>query len=86
MVASHNWHPLRLKSVKDDDGSTYYSLYVKILDAANHGLPQSRRRLFIMGFRKKLMKAPFKWPKPQKMVHLETILQKNVVGGGRLSA
>ena len=69
--------------MKEEDGSTSYRLYVKILDAANHGLPQSRRRLFIMGFRKKFMKAPFKWPEPQKKVHLENVLQKNIVGGGR---
>ena len=69
--------------MKETDGSQFYRLYVKILDAANHGLPQSRRRLFIMGFRKKLMKKQFQWPAPQKKVHLETILQKDVVGGGR---
>ena len=74
---------LRLKGVKDADGTSLYALYVKVLNAADHGLPQSRQRVFIIGLQRKLIKSPFKWPKVQKKVPFQRILQKNIVGGRR---
>ena len=74
---------LRLQGVKDTDGTSLYALYVKVLNAADHGLPQSRQRLFIVGLQRKLIRSPFKWPKVQDKVSFQTILQKNIVGGGR---
>lgn len=51
--------------IKHDGGKTWevvkrvfeslnYHLYYKILDAANYGIPQKRRRIFVVGFKKEV--------------------------------
>ena len=47
---------LRLKSVANSDGSPYYTVHSKILDAKYHGLPQSRKRLFMVALATRKMK------------------------------
>ena len=67
-----------------DDGTQFYALFTKILDSARYGLPQNRKRLFIVALQKRKLKAAFKWPKPcKKKVSFQSLLQKDVVGGGR---
>ena len=39
----------------------------QILDAKNYGIPQGRRRLFVVGFRDKKMANKFKFPKEKKL-------------------
>jgi DNA (cytosine-5)-methyltransferase 1 len=46
-----------------------YHVFYQILNAKNYGIPQDRRRLFVVGFRNK--RADFHFPKPLK---LETTL------------
>lgn len=43
-----------------------YAIYTKILNANNYGIPQSRRRLFIAGFRadRPGLTIPFEFPRP----------------------
>lgn len=38
---------------------------VQILDARNYGIPQGRRRLFVIGFKDENMRKGFEYPKPQ---------------------
>lgn len=40
-----------------------YEFYYDVLDAADFGVPQNRKRLFIVGFRKDLVSDFFKFPK-----------------------
>jgi len=40
-----------------------YVVYETVLNAREFGLPQSRRRLFMVGFRRSLGTVPFAWPK-----------------------
>ena len=41
-----------------------YKIYEKVLDTRNYGLPQSRKRLYIVGIQKNAMMAAFRFPKP----------------------
>lgn len=48
-----------------------YDVQWKILNTADYGIPQSRKRVFIVGIRRKAMKKQFKWPSPIKCRPLE---------------
>ena len=63
--------------LKHDDGRTFatiekilnglgYSIHFKVVKASDHGLPQHRPRLFIVGFRSKRIKFNFPEPEPLK--------------------
>ena len=78
-----NDHCLRLCAVTSVDGSQFYKVYAKILDASNYGLPQSRKRLFVVALKKKEMIRKFRWPMPQKQVSLGKVIYHNIRGGGR---
>jgi len=61
-----------------------YEIFPKILDSADYGLPQRRKRLYIVGFRIK-NKNPepisFKFPaKSKKKVYINAFLEENVKG------
>lgn len=45
-----------------------YEIAFKILDSADYGVPQVRKRIYIVGFDKKLFNGPpdFHWPQPLK--------------------
>lgn len=45
-----------------------YDLHYKILDSADYGLPQVRKRIYIVGFNKRKVKnsQEFTWPKPKR--------------------
>lgn len=42
------------KNILQHFDETGYTIYWKILDAANHGVPEFRQRLFIIGFRERI--------------------------------
>lgn len=63
-----------LQTIMDKSGDSYfdtikaafegegYSVYTKVLDTADFGLPQQRKRLFFVGFRDDLNIKSFDWP------------------------
>jgi DNA (cytosine-5)-methyltransferase 1 len=53
---SHDWIVTALQTAG-------YVVYETVLNAREFGLAQSRRRLFMVGFRRSLGAAPFSWPK-----------------------
>ena len=74
----------RLASVKEKDGSKYYEVHAAILSSDDFGLPQSRRRLFIVALRRNMIQKPWQWPIPfKKKVKLETVLDMTVRGEKR---
>lgn len=74
--------------VRHDNGNTFkvimntldeigYTAYYDILNAADYGVPQSRKRLYIVAFRKDLGVKNFEFPKPFPLqVHLKDLLEK----------
>lgn len=56
-------------------GDLQYDLMVKVLDAANYGVPQRRRRVFFVGIRKDL---GIKWSFPVETHSLDALLWEQV--------
>ena len=43
-------------------GKPVYTITMKILDTQDYGIPQSRKRLYIVGLKTKEIKQRFRWP------------------------
>eukprot|EP00438_Fugacium_kawagutii_P033579 Skav205229 [mRNA] locus=scaffold1794:99087:99863:+ [translate_table: standard] len=70
-----------LKKVKDKHGRPYYKLHAAILNSLNHGVAQSRGRLYIVGVHEPV--RDFKWPEPQPVVPLDSALDEPHGDSGR---
>lgn len=58
--------------------SKNYNIYYKVLDAKNYTIPQSRKRLFIIGIRKDI-KQEFNFPESKELkIQFKDLLQKQV--------
>lgn len=56
-----------------------YNNYWKILNAKDYGIPQNRKRIFIISIRKDIDKKNFKFPSPRTLeLKLKDILEENV--------
>ena len=75
----------RLRNVKERaDGDQFYKIYAQVLDASCYGIPQSRKRLFVVALRKKRIRNKFQWPTPmKKQVPFQSVLLPTK-GGGRI--
>jgi len=67
----HILHQLRTMA-----GSAYVVGY-KVIDTADHGLPQHRERVYILGFLRSsfVRSARFKWPRPRPRRSLQQVLR-----------
>lgn len=64
-----------IKQMEDILDEIGYKLFYKTLNASDYGVPQSRKRLYILGFRKDLGIKNFVFPKPtNEDIALEDIL------------
>ena len=54
-----------------------YNVDWKVLNTADYGIPQSRKRVFIVGIRKKYQKKIFEWPRPIPCRPLEEFVDWN---------
>jgi len=63
----------------DDAG---YKVFSKVLNAANFGVPQHRKRIYIVGFKKELIKdKKFNFPKGiEKKSYINEFLEENISG------
>ena len=63
----------------------YYFKY-KILDSRDYGIPQGRRRIFVVGFKDKKAYEKFKFPKPIELEYtMQDFLEENTAQGSLLS-
>ena len=58
-----------------------YHIHYKILDAVEQGIPQKRRRIFVVGFKETVTNFEFPEPQPLKYT-MQDFLQDNVAFGG----
>lgn len=87
ILEKHNTKIIVLENVRNllnhDNGMTFkkiksileskldYTLYYKIINTADYGIPQTRRRLFIVGFNKKFFPdIEFNFPKEKKLTRI----------------
>lgn len=65
--------------------SLNYHIHFKILDAVEQGIPQKRRRIFVVGFKETVTNFEFPEPQPLKYT-MQDFLQDNVAFGGFISS
>lgn len=51
-----------------------YDVHWTILQTSHHGVPQHRRRVYVVGIRKDVHRHPFSWPQPIPCLPLELFL------------
>lgn len=74
----HTWEVIR--SVLD--GLNYKIADPQILNASDYGIPQSRRRLFVIGIRKDIQCTEFKYPDPIELRYtMQDFLEENCAKG-----
>ena len=67
-----------LKTIVDTLEALNYEVHFKVLNASHYGLPQNRKRIFIVGFRNDLSVGGFQFPSPShESVCLMDILEEN---------
>lgn len=64
----HTWETIRVVF----EELNYEIGVPQVLNAKDYGLPQSRRRLFVVGIRKDLQKPMFQYPQPVKLEKMAT--------------
>ncbi len=64
------------KEIIDSLSKIGYSVFHKVLNSLDYGVPHMRQRVFIIGFRRDLNigRYDFFWPLPQKRVDIESFL------------
>lgn len=68
------------KVIHDTFLSLGYNIHVKLLDAKDYGIPQTRRRLFVVGFKEKI--EDFKFPLEMELKYtMQDFLETNVKFG-----
>lgn len=68
---------LVLEKILKDFASVGYTVYWKLLNAADYGVPQDRHRVFFVGFRDHV---PFSFPERQSRVAMKDILPREQLG------
>ena len=64
--------------IKNTFDNLKYNIFYSVLDAKDFNIPQTRRRLFVVGFRKDLKVKNFEFPKPKKLnFTLQDFLETN---------
>ncbi len=67
-----------LNTVKNTLEKLNYSIFHKVLNTSNFGLPQNRERIYIIGFHKDFIRNPqFSFPVKNLISKLENILEEN---------
>ena len=67
-----------IKIIKKTLENLDYKVYYKILNTSNFGLPQTRKRIYFVCFKKNILKRKFHFPiGKNKQTHLSDFLEKN---------
>lgn len=64
-----------LQGIRSNDGKRVYSVRWRILDTKIHGgLPQNRKRLYIVGWKREEAKHEFAWPAPIECKNVDELI------------
>lgn len=61
---THKRNKKAFDKIKQSFFALGYHLSIKLLNASDYGVPQDRKRVFIVGYKKKYLKKPFEFPEP----------------------
>ena len=65
--------------LKELEKKRKYNIYIEILNACDYGLPQNRKRIFIIGIRKDVQTGIFETPERKKMCPLDEMLVDHTI-------
>lgn len=68
---------ITFKKIINEISNKKYKVFWKVLNSKDYGVPHSRERVYIVGFKKELKVKNFEWPKKKKCRHLSKFLQPN---------
>lgn len=74
-----NRHSEAVKNIISQFEECGYNVYLNLVNAADYGVPQDRKRVFYIGFRKDL-NADFRFPKPTTPYKHQKITLKEAIG------
>ena len=63
-------------------GGGFYSVHWSVLSTDEHGVPQRRRRVYVVGIRKDMQKAPFVFPDKVEPLPLDAVLDDTTAATG----
>ena len=64
-----------------DSGDLAYNIFYTVLNTEEHGVPQHRPRLYILGLRSDVQKERWTWPPPLPHVSIEAFLEPSAAQG-----
>lgn len=77
----NNSHKQTWEIMKEEFSRLNYSIYPNILNAKDYGIPQNRRRLFVVGFKNKKVKFEMLPPKQLNFVMQDFLIESSDFGG-----
>jgi len=66
----------QLRGLRDERGNAQYHIEHKVVNTKDYGIPHSRSRVYIVGFKASSQVAPFSWPRPTTSVCASALLDK----------
>lgn len=77
-LEAHN-NGITLKTILKDFEDVGYDMFFKVLNSSDYGIPQARKRIYIVGIKKDLNIKTFSFPVPIKKVSfLKDVLETNI--------
>ena len=77
-LEAHN-NGTTLKTILKDFEDVGYDMFFKVLNSSDYGIPQARKRIYIVGIKKDLNIKTFSFPEPIKKVSfLKDVLETNI--------
>ena len=66
-----------LQKLRDHNGKRQYHIEYKVLNTKDYGIPHSRRRVYIIGFKVSSQVARFSWPRPTVPLEVSKLLDND---------
>eukprot|EP00959_Pyramimonas_sp_CCMP1952_P256748 5363718-Pyramimonas_sp.AAC.1 len=81
LMENDKFRPFLMKMVASIKRTGQYKTYLKVLDTSEHGIPHSRKRMYLIGMRSDLVQDEFDpFPEPIDTIPLKTLLDTKIRG------